>query len=273
MHRAMRPVVIRACHVSRFMAASRGHRLRGWSHLRAADSNARRSMRRRAMNAAGVRRLPDARARTASRDQTRHPEGSDDTDQHDAACRSTDTNGDLLAITKIDGTNDLAIGGNFSQVYTPDGVAHAATNFAVLDEATGAVLYGGSPANGGSSDKYVRSIASLNGVIYIGGDFTSWAGCVPIARGGARPHRQSRADRIRRDVVEPRAGRQGARPGGSAAAPFTSVSVAAPCAPSTSTTGATIWSKNASGGRRCQRRVVRPGVRLRGWAVRRRTPG
>ena len=47
------------------------------------------------------------------------------------------TNGDLLAITKIDGTNDLAFGGNFSLVYTPDGVSHAATNFAVLDEASG----------------------------------------------------------------------------------------------------------------------------------------
>jgi hypothetical protein len=86
------------------------------------------------------------------------------------------TNGDLLAITKIDGTNDLAFGGNFSLVYTPDGVSHAAINFAVVDEATGALLYGGSPANGGSADKYVRSIASFNGVIYVGGDFTSWAG-------------------------------------------------------------------------------------------------
>src|SRR5450631_2230899 len=74
------------------------------------------------------------------------------------------TNGDLLAITKIDGTNDLAFGGNFSLVYTPDGVSHAATNFAVVDEATGTFLYGGSA--GGGTDKYVRSIGSLNGVLY-----------------------------------------------------------------------------------------------------------
>ncbi len=84
------------------------------------------------------------------------------------------TNGDLLAITKVDGTNDLAFGGNFSLVYTPDGVSHSATNFAVVDEASGAFLYGGTA--GGGTDKYVRSIGSLNGVIYIGGDFTSWGG-------------------------------------------------------------------------------------------------
>ncbi|HEY5051603.1 MAG TPA: fibronectin type III domain-containing protein [Acidothermaceae bacterium] len=84
------------------------------------------------------------------------------------------TNGDLLAITKVDGTNDLAIGGNFSLLYTEDGVSHTAINFAVIDEATGTFLYGGSA--GGSTDKYVRSIGSLNGNIYVGGDFTSWAG-------------------------------------------------------------------------------------------------
>ncbi len=84
------------------------------------------------------------------------------------------TNGDLLSITKIDGTNDLAFGGNFSLVYTPDGVSHAATNFAIVDEASGTFLYGGSP--GGGTDTYVRSIGSLNGVVYVGGDFTSWAG-------------------------------------------------------------------------------------------------
>ena len=86
------------------------------------------------------------------------------------------TNGDILAITKIDGTNDLAFGGNFSLVYTPDGVSHSAVDFAIVDEATGALLYGGNPSNGGSSDKYVRSIATVNGVVYVGGDFTSWDG-------------------------------------------------------------------------------------------------
>ncbi len=66
------------------------------------------------------------------------------------------TNGDLLAITKIDGTNDLAFGGNFSLVYTPDGVSHAATNFAVVDEATGTVLVRREPAGGGT--RQVRAV-------------------------------------------------------------------------------------------------------------------
>ena len=157
------------------------------------------------------------------------------------------TNGDLLAITKIDGTNDLAFGGNFSQVYTPDGVAHAATNFAVVDEATGTVLYGGSPANGGSADKYVRSIASLNGVIYVGGDFTSWAGssrshAVGLApTGNPAPNEYAvtswnpaPGDKVRGLAVDSNAVYLGI--GGS------SVRAVNP------TTGATIWSKSVSGG-------------------------
>jgi hypothetical protein len=87
------------------------------------------------------------------------------------------TNGDILAITKIDGTNDLAFGGNFTLVYTPDGVSHAATNFAVVDESSGVVLYGGQPTNSVTpSDNYVRAITSFAGVIYVGGDFNGWAG-------------------------------------------------------------------------------------------------
>jgi hypothetical protein len=86
------------------------------------------------------------------------------------------TNGDILVITKIDGTNDIAFGGNFSLVYTPDGVSHSTNDFAVVDETTGAIVYTGNPRNGSSSDRYVRSITSLNGVIYAGGDFTSWDG-------------------------------------------------------------------------------------------------
>jgi len=157
------------------------------------------------------------------------------------------TNGDLLAITKIDGTNDLAFGGNFSQVYTPDGVAHAATNFAVVDESTGTVLYGGSPANGSSSDKYVRSIASLNGVIYVGGDFTSWAGssrshAVSLApTGNPAPNayavtswNPSPGDKVRGLAVDSNGVYLGI--GGS------SVRAVNP------TTGATIWSKSVSGG-------------------------
>jgi hypothetical protein len=87
------------------------------------------------------------------------------------------TNGDILAITKIAGTNDLAFGGNFTLVYTPDRVSHAATNFAVVDESSGAVLYGGQPTNSvNPSDNYVRAITSFGGVIYVGGDFDGWAG-------------------------------------------------------------------------------------------------
>jgi hypothetical protein len=86
------------------------------------------------------------------------------------------TNGDILAITNIDGTNDIAFGGNFSLVYTPDGVSHSTNDFAVVDETTGAIVYTGNPRNGSSSDRYVRSLTSLNGAIYAGGDFTSWDG-------------------------------------------------------------------------------------------------
>jgi Fibronectin type III domain len=153
------------------------------------------------------------------------------------------TNGDLLAITKVDGTNDLAFGGNFSLVYTPDGVSHSATNFAVVDEASGTVLYGGSA--GGGTDKYVRSLGSLNGVIYIGGDFTSWGGvsrshAVSLAPTGdpASPYsvtawNPAPSDKIRGLAVDSSAVYFGS--GDSARA----VNL---------TTGATIWSKGTSGG-------------------------
>ena len=87
------------------------------------------------------------------------------------------TNGDLLAITKISGTNDIAFGGNFTAVFTPDGVSHPAVNFAVVDETSGAIIYAGNPSNSVTpSDNYVRAITSLNGVIYVGGDFDGWDG-------------------------------------------------------------------------------------------------
>ena len=87
------------------------------------------------------------------------------------------TNGDILAITKISGTNDIAFGGNFTLVYTPDAVSHPAVNFAVVDETSGAILYAGNPSNSVTpSDNYVRAITSLNGVIYVGGDFDGWDG-------------------------------------------------------------------------------------------------
>ncbi len=75
------------------------------------------------------------------------------------------------------GTNDIAIGGNFTLVYTPDGVSHPAVNFAVVDETSGAIIYAGNPSNSVTpSDNYVRAITSLNGVIYVGGDFDGWDG-------------------------------------------------------------------------------------------------
>jgi hypothetical protein len=82
------------------------------------------------------------------------------------------TNGDILAITKISGAalGELAFGGNFTSVTTPDGVAHSAKNFAIVNEATGAVLYAG------NASSYVRSITSFNGTTYVGGDFGSFGG-------------------------------------------------------------------------------------------------
>ena len=82
------------------------------------------------------------------------------------------TNGDILAITKIEGaTRDLiAFGGNFTAVITPDGVSRPARHFAVVDEFSGALVYAG------NASSYVRSITSRGGVTYVGGDFTSFGG-------------------------------------------------------------------------------------------------
>lgn len=89
-----------------------------------------------------------------------------------ARLRFATTNGDILAITKVSGTsrNLIAFGGNFTKVITPDGVSRDAKNFAVVDEFTGALVYGG------NASSYVRAITSLNGTIYVGGDFTSFGG-------------------------------------------------------------------------------------------------
>ena len=90
-----------------------------------------------------------------------------------STARSFDrTNGDILAITKVQGAlvGEIAFGGNFSAVITPDGVSHSAKNFAIVSESTGVVLYAG------NANSYVRSITSLNGVTYVGGDFTSFGG-------------------------------------------------------------------------------------------------
>lgn len=76
------------------------------------------------------------------------------------------TNGDILAVTKV-ATNRIAIGGNFTTVYTADGVAHAAKYFAVLNESTGALVYAG------TFNSYVRAISAYDGTTYVGGDFTT----------------------------------------------------------------------------------------------------
>jgi len=158
------------------------------------------------------------------------------------------TNGDILAITKIDGTNNLAFGGNFSLVFTPDGSSHAATDFAIVDEATGALLYGGNPSNpSSSSDKYVRSIASLNGIVYVGGDFTLWDGAARAHTARLAPTSNpapaayavtswnpSPGARVRGLAVDGNAVYLGV--GGSA------VEAVDP------TSGATIWSRSVSGG-------------------------
>jgi hypothetical protein len=82
------------------------------------------------------------------------------------------TDGDILAITRIAGlrTPAIAIGGSFRHVITRDGVSHAARNFAILDERTGALLYAG------NANSYVRAITSYAGITYLGGDFTTFAG-------------------------------------------------------------------------------------------------
>ncbi len=82
------------------------------------------------------------------------------------------TNGDILDITKVAGASRdlIAFGGNFTAVITPDGVSHPATNFAVVDEFTGALVYAG------NASSYVRTISSRGGTIYVGGDFMSFAG-------------------------------------------------------------------------------------------------
>src|SRR5450631_2145425 len=51
------------------------------------------------------------------------------------------TNGDILAITKVNGaSNELAIGGNFTAVVEANGTSVPANNFAVLNATTGDVV-------------------------------------------------------------------------------------------------------------------------------------
>ncbi|HEY3926480.1 MAG TPA: cell wall-binding repeat-containing protein [Acidothermaceae bacterium] len=89
------------------------------------------------------------------------------------------TNGDILAINKV-GPDELAIGGNFTNVIEPESgggtLTVAATDFAVISELTGQVVFAGQTVGTGSgsaTNGYVRAINTFGGVTYIGGDFTS----------------------------------------------------------------------------------------------------
>jgi hypothetical protein len=146
------------------------------------------------------------------------------------------TNGDILAITKISGaaSNLIAFGGNFTAVITPDGKSHPATNLAVVNQSTGAVVYGG------NANSYVRALSSRNGVLYVGGDFTALGG---VARNhlaalgttfAVTSWNPAPASRVRAVT----AGALGVYYGGDAA----SVKLA------NFTTGAAVWTQATSGG-------------------------
>lgn len=146
------------------------------------------------------------------------------------------TNGDILAITKIDGAlvSELALGGNFSAVITPDGVSHSAKNFAIVSESTGAVLYAG------NANSYVRAITSLDGVTFVGGDFTSFGG-------------QSRAHAAALSAIfgvtswNPKPSERIRALAASGSTVYMGGSFSAVRAVSSST-GSTVWSKSTGGG-------------------------
>jgi hypothetical protein len=82
------------------------------------------------------------------------------------------TNGDVSSLAVLPG-GEVAFGGDFTTVTPPGGTAHAATNFAVVNETTGAVVFAGS---GIASTGYVRAMAYSNGVLYVAGSFTTFDG-------------------------------------------------------------------------------------------------
>jgi hypothetical protein len=85
------------------------------------------------------------------------------------------TNGDVLATTVMATPTgrDVAVSGDFTAVRTTDGVQHPAANLAVFNELTGALVYAAASV---SSNGYVRSLTYRNGILYAGGDFTSYDG-------------------------------------------------------------------------------------------------
>ncbi len=83
------------------------------------------------------------------------------------------TNGDILVsrIVDVGDTQLLVLGGNFTSVLTRAGATVAARNFAVLDASSGDVVYAGR-----NVDSYVRAADAHDGVLYVGGDFGTFAG-------------------------------------------------------------------------------------------------
>jgi len=154
-----------------------------------------------------------------------------------SSARSFDrTNGDILAITKVSGAaiGELAFGGNFSAVITPDGVSHSAKNFAIVSESSGAVLYAG------NANSYVRSITSLSGVTYIGGDFSSFGG-------QSRSHAAALSATFGVTSWNPKPSATVRALAAAGSSVFMGGSFSAVRAVSSST-GSTIWSKSTSGG-------------------------
>jgi hypothetical protein len=146
------------------------------------------------------------------------------------------TDGDILAITKVVGlsTPAIAIGGNFQHVITPDGVWHAASFFAILNESTGAVLYAG------KANSYVRAITSVNGTTYLGGDFTTYGGV-------ARSHAAAVSSTFAVTSWNPAPGQRVRGLAADSTGVYLTGDFVA-LRKSTLSAGTTVWSKGMSGG-------------------------
>ena len=85
------------------------------------------------------------------------------------------TNGDVTSLAEftVGGIPEVAFGGDFTTVTTPDGVVHPATNLAVVTETTGAFVFAETTL---ADDGYVHALAYNAGTLYVGGDFTTFDG-------------------------------------------------------------------------------------------------
>ncbi len=113
--------------------------------------------------------------------------------------------------------DELAIGGDFTKVIQPAAgggtTTVLATDFAVISETNGQVLFAGQTVGTGTdsaTNGYVRAITSFGGVTYIGGDFTS------VGAPGRHPNRAQLCSGARlvvqRDCVGPNSDRHRAWP-------------------------------------------------------------